>query len=514
MCLNHIDNATPVSSLVYSPDNGERNMWGLSYNENTEMVYVTRDLITSVYAFTRLQLESGIGGGPCINPIIYPGSSPIVNVGENLIPSNIYIKGVVGDNFGNIYVVGIEHTPNNGFGHVLKYNSNGQFIARTAFTPQMFTPHGIVWSESTNRLYVSNFTDDPIYDCISAFDASTMNYLGTAAPNPNLPTNNTAKAIGILKECCPINLPSTFTKYICGGNGEKFFLNKEAFNTCDGIVCGSSWTSTSLNGMTFDPCDNSVTITGNGCSTFSLNIAGVISTACPPQNSTFTICNSLPPTITADISSPCDLRNNLHSISGSINMPAPPLAGTMIISVTGGIPLTYNAPFNMPINYSFEGLNSDGGNKAVTVTFSDAASCNATVNYLSPSECLCNISAQTTAIECLDNGTPFKITDNRIRFNALISNNNTNLTSYNLVINGGTTITPNSNVPYGVTQFLLGPGTAGGGATFSVTVTDSVIAGCSQTFQVVDPGNCTPANPPVECPPVKCGTATIQVNNN
>ena len=55
-------------------------------------------------------------------------------------------------------------------------------------------------------------------------------------------------------------------------------------------------------------------------------------------------------------------------------------------------------------------------------------------------------------------------------------------------------------------------GTAGGGSTFTITVTDSTTPGCTQTFQVTDPGNCTPGTP--ECSPIKCGTATIQVNGN
>ena len=94
----------------------------------------------------------------------------------------------------------------------------------------------------------------------------------------------------------------------------------------------------------------------------------------------------------------------------------------------------------------------------------------------------------------------------------MVTNTNTSLTGYNVTINGGTTITPNTNVPYGITQFTLGAGTAGGGATFTVTVTDNATPGCTQTFTVTDPGTCTPATP--ECPPVKCGTATIQVNGN
>ena len=154
-----------------------------------------------------------------------------------------------------------------------------------------------------------------------------------------------------------------------------------------------------------------------------------------------------------------------------------------------------------------------GGTYTVTITNTTTnctGVCNVTLD--TPMNC-CNIAAIVPQnIECIDNGTPALITDNRIRFSAQVTNTNTSLTGYNVTINGGTTITPNMNVPYGVTQFTLGVGTAGGGATFTVTVTDSATPGCTQTFQVVDPGNCAPVIP--ECPPVKCGTATIQVNGN
>jgi hypothetical protein len=136
------------------------------------------------------------------------------------------------------------------------------------------------------------------------------------------------------------------------------------------------------------------------------------------------------------------------------------------------------------------------------------------VTLTTPTNC-CNISAIVPQnIICYDNGTPGLNTDNRIRFNANVTNTNTSLTSYNVAINGGTTITPNTNVPYGPMLFTLGPGTAGGGATFTVTVTDSVTSGCTQTFQIVDPGNCDPGGPGDECPTPKCGTATIQANGN
>lgn len=188
-------------------------------------------------------------------------------------------------------------------------------------------------------------------------------------------------------------------------------------------------------------------------------------------------------------------------------------------SLTGGAASAVGNGGQVP--YSFAWSNGATGPTAsgltggtYTVTVTDAGDCTSTCQVIlnTPMNC-CNINAIVPQnIECLDNSTPSKITDNRIRFSAQVTNTNASLTGYNVSINGGTSITPNTNVPYGVTQFTLGSGTAGGGATFTVTVTDSATPGCTQTFQVVDPGNCTPATP--ECPPVQCGTATIQVNGN
>jgi hypothetical protein len=153
-----------------------------------------------------------------------------------------------------------------------------------------------------------------------------------------------------------------------------------------------------------------------------------------------------------------------------------------------------------------------GGSYTVTVT-NTTTNCTGvcSVTLITPTNC-CNINAIIPQnLECLDNGTPALITDNRIRFSAQVTNTNASLTAYNVTINGGTTITPNTNVPYGITQFTLGAGTAGGGATFTVTVTDSATPGCTQTFQILDPGDCNNA---IQCPTPNCGTATIQVNGN
>lgn len=154
-----------------------------------------------------------------------------------------------------------------------------------------------------------------------------------------------------------------------------------------------------------------------------------------------------------------------------------------------------------------------GGNYTVTIT--DIVSgctgvCNTTLD--APSLC-CNINTvEVQNVTCHDNNTSNLITDDKIRFTANITNSNLGLSTYNLSINGGTIITPNTNVPYGLTQFTLGPGTADGGATFTVTVIDSATPGCTQTFQIVDPGPC--AQGTAGCPSVQCGIVTIQTNGN
>jgi hypothetical protein len=509
LCFNN-----PDGTLQAGPSN-----WGLSYNSMTEMVYGTRREGTTmgIYAFNKQQLELGIAGGPCIDPLITVGTSSTINVGDRYIPTSVaQIVGIVGDNLGNMYVVGwTESLGTNSPSVVLKYDANGGFVAITAIDATKYRASlGIVWSENTNRLYVANWSDLASVDCISVFDPVSMTYIGAGAANPGLPIDNRGKALAIIKECCPVNLPSTFQREVCGAIGTKFYLNEEAFDLCDGIVCGSTWTPTDNNNsiMTFDPCDNSVVVNGNGCRTFTLNIGAVISTGCGAQNSTFTICNTvINASVNANIgtcSGPTPNNNASIVISNILNVnqagislgtiyngPAYGAAGTISITTGGTFPnLLHNTYYTVRI---FNGSNTCFFDRVI----------------LTPTIQCCNIAAITAInLECIDNGTPALITDNRIRFTANVTNSNALLTAYNVTINGGTTITPNTNVPYGITQFTLGAGTAGGGATFTVTVTDSVTPGCAQTFQVVDPGNCTQSTP--TCPPIKCGTATIQVNGN
>lgn len=241
------------------------------------------------------------------------------------------------------------------------------------------------------------------------------------------------------------------------------------------------------------PVQTGMTATGLAAGTYTVTVTG-------NDNCTST-CST---TLVAPGGPTCTLVANTQPSCANLN------GGSVTVTGAGG-----QSP------YTFQWSNGQSGTMATgmsggiyTVTVTDANNCSSTCSgaLTTPMNC-CNISAIVpTNLECIDNNTPSLMTDNRIRFTALVTNTNATLTSYNVTINGGTTITPNTNVPYGVTQFILGPGTAGGGATFTVTVTDSVTPGCTQTFQVVDPGTCTPGTP--ECPPVQCGAATIQTNGN
>ncbi len=144
----------------------------------------------------------------------------------------------------------------------------------------------------------------------------------------------------------------------------------------------------------------------------------------------------------------------------------------------------------------------------VSLTFTDnGQTCNYSAQY--PTK---HINLQSTiqegTIVCFDNGTP-KITDNKIRFSVVaIGGSGT----FNVTVDRGTTITPTTLTAGVPTLFTLGPGSAGSGNPFTITLTDPVAPECPKIFQVQDPGNCTPAQQ--ECQPVKCGTATIQVNGN
>lgn len=260
---------------------------------------------------------------------------------------------------------------------------------------------------------------------------------------------------------------------------------------------GSATVTTNANQILWSTGATTATITGLAAGTYTVTVTNT-TTGCTNTCQAVVGNNTVNPTCTI---APNSQPSCANLTGGSVTVTPSP-AGTYSYVWSDSGTATANRT----------GLT--GGTYTVTVTNTTtgcSGNCNITLD--TPMNC-CNINAITAInLECLDNGTPNIITDNMIRFSAQVTNANQTLTGYNVIINGGTTITPNTNVPYGITQFTLGTGTAGGGATFTVTVTDITTSGCTQTFQVTDPGTCNNSNPN-DCLTPKCGTATIQVNGN
>ncbi len=214
------------------------------------------------------------------------------------------------------------------------------------------------------------------------------------------------------------------------------------------------------------------------------------------------------------VSGLCVEGTETHNARGTVTLVNPPLTGTLTISVPGGQSEVFTAPFNSPLYYEVTGLPDGGGSRTVTAAFSADAGCTTTQSYMAPVDCpICDIQLPVVqSLSCYNNDTPSKIADNKIRIRLLVTNANPALTTYNLTVNGGTTISPALG-QYGVsTEFTMGPGTAGGGATFIITIADSSGLTCNTAeVTVPDPGNC---NNTTECPNIKCGSVIIQVNGN
>ncbi|MEO0340286.1 MAG: hypothetical protein AAF242_13880 [Bacteroidota bacterium] len=123
------------------------NLWGLSYNSNTNTIYATSRLggnqpkenRSNVWSFSPEAMDAAIEAGTCIDPLITEGPDSALVAGDNATPFSAgSLFGVVGDNEGFIYVVkstleggATAQLPSPTPGaHILKYTSDGRFIRR------------------------------------------------------------------------------------------------------------------------------------------------------------------------------------------------------------------------------------------------------------------------------------------------------------------------------------------------------------------------------------------------
>ncbi|MBK8054983.1 MAG: hypothetical protein IPK35_17360 [Saprospiraceae bacterium] len=454
---------------------GEGNDWGFYYDKRTGYFY-------SAYKGTGNNTENkaavlrytaaDFGSGVCIPEWISPGDGTLTVGVKETVP-NTFMRGMTTDMAGNLYIV--ERQSNQATARLLKYNSNGEFVAATAYDGTdgdggWYLAAGVAYSETCNCLHVSTASNND--DCVSSFDLN-LNYLGASVPGNSGPGGFTAaKAIGILKECCP-TLQSTFNRRVCATVGAKYFLNVEAFDDCDGVVCGSSWVPQgTLTGMTFDPCDNSVTITGEGCGTFALSLGASPGKGCTAQTSMFTICAGTPAATVTPVQGTC--TGSTPNNNASIN-------------ITGA---TFVTRYGFSTGATYTGPNFAGATQIVggTATIPNLVhNTQYTVRVFLRANCFVDYTVMTPAITC--NSCNIMVTCNPMP--------QTNCTP----INGSASITVTGG--QGTITYLWSSGETTSSisgklsGTYTVTVTDDFLPNCTATCQAVITNTTT--NPTVTC---------------
>lgn len=266
VCYNDIN-----GNMVSQANSTQNVYWGLSYNRDTELVYATgvqnnNQGAQGIWRYTIEELDAALSSGDCIDPFIWEDdtrSTADLNAGDSYIANDLdRLNGIVSDNDGNIFLSGWYEPEDDGF--VYKYNSNGEYITHTAINTAYSLSRGIIWSQTMNSIYVANQTDVLTTDCISRFDADDLSYIGTAAANPNLPDNNSGKAMASILECCPTINRQNIDINLCVTDGADPIYISEIYG-CQGVVCEGNW---GILGdlspvIVYDECTQSVTLTGD-----------------------------------------------------------------------------------------------------------------------------------------------------------------------------------------------------------------------------------------------------------
>ena len=228
--------------------------WGIAYNENDGLLYVTDN-----YVSAGGQLNPGEGDIYAIDPSDPETAGSIWQMNSTINPilsGFDILMGITFDDDNNMYFV--EQTVFFANSEVHKYTWNGTTwvaagtVADNSFdTPPsgFYNAWGITWSSTADKLYVTSFDED----CVAAFDATTLTYEGAAVPHV---PNASAKAIGLIEECCYYSASTIDLAFCPEMEGEKVLL-RDLLN-CQ--VCGGSWTRTSGTGGIYDACSQTFEI--------------------------------------------------------------------------------------------------------------------------------------------------------------------------------------------------------------------------------------------------------------
>ncbi len=239
---------------------GPAQTWATSLGEDG-LVYGVGQQTGNVYQFPA---DPSLFTDPPTNSL-----TPIFNAPE--VPAAV---GIDQDEFGNIYIASITND------NVYKYDSSGNLLGFGSDTINAIS--GLIYIDGF--LYVSSQDENAV--CIGVYEAATMTY------RPDLSIDDGfSKAISSSIECCPTNRNVAIDTTLCLSDiSSQIFLRN--FYPCEGPLCGGSWQEevTNAAGFTFDDCSSSISVTAEGCGTFSLNSDGTGNSVCGPFNLSVNIC--------------------------------------------------------------------------------------------------------------------------------------------------------------------------------------------------------------------------------
>ena len=470
------------------------------------------------------------------------------------------IYGITADEAGNMYVTVLEFS-NAAFGAprknwIIKFDSNGNlldsdFEIATGDKKGYELSRGLTYYKDLDVLFIAS----GLYgDCVAMVNASTLEYIGTAAAN--VPGQD-PKGISLLTECCPVASPLVFNENICATTGEKVFL-QEIFSCGEGIICEGMWmeTSNTSNGaIVFNECDLSLDVNGSaGCASYNLTSNGGGLSQCGNIDIMVNVClgNPNPPMVAVN-------NNMCPSTTGTFEVVEPcNSTSTIEYSIDNGSSWISSLP-----------IWQDGRTlvaRCVNDVNSNCISINSNNVIATADPCVvCNISVQCNKLDASCNGSnngsiSTVVTDNTGNITYLWSNNATSSSIANLspgtytvtvtdaenctssctaVINNGTdptatctstnktnctnpngsaTITSNAASPTyswsnGATTATINNLDAG---SYSATVTDGT-TGCTNTCQTTvtsttsDPTATCTANDNTSCAAVN-GSASAMTN--
>ncbi|MEM9888714.1 MAG: SdrD B-like domain-containing protein, partial [Bacteroidota bacterium] len=277
-----------VGAASFGGLNGSEIDWGFYIDPRTDTMYATNGFVGDeefLYVFT----EDDVLNNNTIQPRI------------NNLPSGD-VRGVTTDAAGFIYVVVQDDDSQSGGSVIYKYNNSGTLLdqALEDGTDDNFGYNeaiGLVYSENLDLLFVS--TESTSDDCVSVFNTD-LDYIGRAVPPP--PSAGNGKGIAIKKECCPTAPNLSINQSICYVSGDPdttIFLQEYLNCEENGGICEGAWANSIPNAnFAYDDCALSITISGEGCATFTITANNSNTKArCGDFMTTIEICTAAPPTL-------------------------------------------------------------------------------------------------------------------------------------------------------------------------------------------------------------------------